>query len=134
MKNFPKLLIVALITLVAFSSQAQKKTLSVIAAEDTLTNAGTSNLTLSAPGAKASISFQLIVTKIDGAVAGTASLEGSHDGTNYAAISGTTFTLTNVAAQTAIWTVAPSSVPYYRIKIVGSGTQRCIPTATAIIR
>jgi hypothetical protein len=134
MKNLIRLFFIGALLSFSVAASAQLKSLTISAAEDTLTDAGTSYLKLTSNGFKNSISFQLKVVKIDGTVAATATLEGSHDGTTYASISSDSYTVTNVASQSHIWTVAPSSVPYYRIKLVGTGTQRCIPTATAVIR
>lgn len=64
-----------------------------------------------------------------GTTAGTVSLYGSVDGTNYRAISSTTFTATDVATQGFIWTLTGSPVPYYRVTWTGSGTM--VDTFTA---
>jgi hypothetical protein len=131
-----KVLFLLLMVTMAVGSMAQgtKKALTVLAADDTLVNVQTGYLTTTLSGSYAVVSFQLVFTRVSGTAAGTATLEGSHDGTNYSTIHATSVTLTNVASQSAIWTIAPSNVPYYRIKIVTSGTQVSIPTGTVVYR
>jgi hypothetical protein len=131
-----KVLFLLLLVTMAAGSMAQgtKKALTVSSADDTLVDAQTGYLTTTLNGSYGVVSFQLKVTKVSGTVAGTATLEGSHDGVTYASIHGTSYTITNVASQSAIWTIVPSNVPYYRLKLVMSGTQSSIPTGTVVYR
>lgn len=86
-------------------------------------------------GYKESVSFMLTVTKGTGTVAGTAVLQGSHDGTIYSTVEGkASVTLTDVATQSFNWTLAPSAYQYYRIQVTTTGTQTSTPTATVLIR
>lgn len=81
------------------------------------------------------VSAVLIVTRNSGALGGTAALEISHDGTNYATAPGTTVaTLADVATQTFSWAVYPSSGIYYRIRVTTTGTQTSTPTGTLLVR
>jgi hypothetical protein len=135
MKNFILMLICAIG--LAFASTSESKAqlidLSVSAAEDTLTDAGTSNLTTTIQGQRSVITFQLSVSRVSGTAAGTAKLQGSINGTNFFDI-GSAYTITNVASQHNVWIVTQSPYTFYRINIVGAGTQVIAPTGKALIR
>lgn len=107
---------------------------------DTVTNAGTKTLT----SARTSLSYKTIsidvtVTKLSGTIAGTITLQGSVNGTNYVTVptafietpsgqapystgGAATFTATNVATQTKIWSIIGNPYAYYRVSYTGSGT------------
>lgn len=90
----------------------------------TVTDAGTQNLAIKIPGSWTDLTFQLNVTKVTGTPAGTAFLQGSLDGVNYATVPGTdTLTLTNVASITKVWALNRSRFLFYNVKVVGTGTQ-----------
>jgi hypothetical protein len=129
MKNV-KFLFILFVSMMAFAANAQIS----FTSPATLTNAATAYSTRTINGPARSLSIQMVVTKTSGTVAGTASLEGSHDGTNYASISASTFTLTDVASQNFIWNLAPAPVPYYRVKFVTTGTMVAVPAVTAVVR
>lgn len=92
---------------------------------DTVTNAVTENLfigdgTTGKLKFNGSVSFILTVTKISGTVGGTATLQGSHNGTDWASIA-SAYTITD-ATQTKSFEVTKSYYTYYRINIVTTGT------------
>ena len=107
---------------------------------DTVTNGATEVMTapkLTLP--YKTISISATVTKTSGTIAGTITLQGSVNGSNYVTVptayietpsgqapystgGAATFTPTNVASQTKIWTVIGTTYPYYRISYAGSGT------------
>jgi hypothetical protein len=89
---------------------------------DTILNAGTEYATLKAQNAYTVATFQAVVTKISGTVAGTVVLQASLDGINYVSVGADTLTNTNQTTNTHIWTVEPSKYLYYRLKATGSGT------------
>lgn len=96
---------------------------------DTVTNTGTSYLTLANKGAAETVTIQLVATKISGTVAGTVTLLGSLDGTNYKALTQQevttaipTYTATDVASQTNIWVIKNNPYLYYRVSWTGTGT------------
>ncbi len=93
---------------------------------DTLSNGTTGYLAATVATAVDLLTFQLVLTKIDGTVAGTAIPQASIDGTNYVDISTDTFTLANQATNTKIWTFLKAPYKHYRIKVVTTGTQRSI--------
>jgi hypothetical protein len=117
-------------------------TLIPIAANDTLTDTDsawvyiattTANAqTFSTSGSVAdniSRAVTVRITKIDGTVAGSASLQGSNDGVNWETI-GTALTLTNVADQVKTFDMRSSGsliFKYYRAQFLSSGTNRQIP-------
>lgn len=136
-----KLLIILFVGLVAFSANAQvyslKNSLSPYAASDTVTNSGTGTLTsgvlTAAPAVTSTI--WVSVTKISGTVAGTITLQGSIDGTNWKALNTpntatalATFTATDASA-TYHWIISGSPMPYYRVSWTGAGTMSASFTA-----
>lgn len=68
------------------------------------------------------ISFQAVVTKVSGTVAGYAVIQGSNDGTNYLDVNTDSLLMTNVTTNTKVFVLTYNSHLHYRIKFVGSGT------------
>lgn len=94
---------------------------------DTITNTGTKTNTLKLSGSFNQVLIQSTVTKISGTVAGTLTLQGSVDGTNYvtadsSALHKRSFTATNVASQSVVFVIEKSPYLYYRVSYTGSGT------------
>jgi hypothetical protein len=94
---------------------------------DTITNAGSGYVGLTVTQTYNRISIQAVVTKISGTVAGTVTVQGSVDGTNYVTvnssyITSTTHTATNVATSTKMFVITGSPYKYYRLSYTGSGT------------
>jgi len=106
---------------------------------DTATNSGTSYVTTRVRGWYNTISIQAVATKISGTAAGTVTLQGSLDGTNFVTVptnylydvtgqepykvDGTaTLTVTDVTTSTKIFTVIGSPFQYYRLSHTGTGT------------
>lgn len=90
---------------------------------DTLTNAATEYLTLSTQISSNFniVEFALTVTKISGTVGGTATLQGSLDGTLWYTQPGVTaYTITD-ATQTTSFKVTDYGSRYLRIALVGTG-------------
>ncbi|MEK9157696.1 MAG: hypothetical protein AAB638_00750 [Patescibacteria group bacterium] len=120
---------IMLATCIAFSGQAQKARNfynalgSTLLVSDTVTNTATGFVQVDASLESGNVSsVQFIATKISGLVAGTIAIHGSNDGVDYASISSTTFTATDVATQGGIWQFTGSPVRYYRITWTGAGT------------
>lgn len=110
---------------------------------DTVTNTGTNFLTnrYIVSGQAQNVTICWTATKQSGTVAGTVTLKGSMDGTNFVTISGTnmygsdtytTFTATDVATQTNCWTIRGNPFPYYRISWTGAGTMAATQTASFV--
>lgn len=90
---------------------------------DTVTNTGT--VTMSSKivvGAPNQTTVSATFTKLTGTVAGTATLLGSINGTDWASASSTSYTVTDLASQTTSWPLAGKNYLYYRVNVVGSGT------------
>lgn len=124
-----KILILSLAFLIAFGAKAQTSltlynTLGPGSiTSDTVTNTGTGILQADASRFSGNVtSVQCTVAKTSGTVAGTLSLYGSNDGSNYAIISDSVYTATNVASQSFIWILSGSPVKHYRVSYTGSGT------------
>jgi hypothetical protein len=87
------------------------------------------------------VTVQVVATKISGTVAGTISLQGSLDGTNFKAITlteastaGPTYTATDVASQNFIWRLSQNPYAYYRVSWTGAGTMSAKFTANILSR
>lgn len=94
---------------------------------DTTTNTAESYVTLPIQNWYNTISIQSVVTKISGTVAGTVTLQGSLDGTNYVTVDSNYATVvsyspTNVATSTKLFVVTGSPYRYYRLSYTGAGT------------
>lgn len=130
-----KILFLSLICLLAFSARSQTfvlhNALGSTILTDTVTNTGTGLVQVDASRVRGNVtSVQFIATKISGIVAGTIALHGSNDGTNYASISSTTFTATDVASQGGVWQLTGSPVKHYRVTWTGVGTMSATIKAT----
>lgn len=115
---------------------------------DSVTNTGSAYLKAQVSGV-GTITVACAITKISGTGAGTAVLQGSLNGTNWQTISlasglvqaagstgvaNDTFTLTNVTTQSCSWFLAHNQYSYYRVYIVGSGTELLSLTGILIQR
>lgn len=100
---------------------------------DTITNAITENQFGIIQGSNIHATFQPTFTKISGTAAATVKLQGSIDGLSWSDI-GSSYTVTDVASQTASFTVVPSSWQYYRLNIVPTGTQSVKVTTPVLVR
>ena len=125
MKKILFFLFASCLTFGAFSQADMKSAVYTSNTLDTVTNAATKYLV----SAKQGISYGAIVTvaftatEISGTTGGTATLQGSLDGTNWYTAPGTTaYTLTDVAAQTTVFKVTSSGEVYFRLAVVGTGT------------
>jgi hypothetical protein len=96
---------------------------------DTVVNAGTKAINLTVSGSYNSGALQVIITKIDGTVAGNAIFQGSVDGVNYVNLD--TLATSNVATQTKIFIQTPVLYPFYRVSYTGTGTMRAIISGKA---
>lgn len=98
-------------------------------AKDTVTNAGTVNISTPANYfnvSEGTWSAGIVVTKLTGTTAGTAILQASIDGTNFTNLYGDSrdsFTLANTATQVKHWFVAGVKPKTVRVRVVGTGTQ-----------
>lgn len=94
---------------------------------DTTTNTGTSYVGLGVSNWYNTVTIQSVVTKISGTVAGTVTLQGSIDGTNYVTVSSsyadvTSYSPTDVATSSKLFVVTGSPYRYYRLSYTGTGT------------
>lgn len=109
---------------------------------DTVTNTATKSVYYQVQNWYQDVSLQVVVTKLSGTAAGTVTLQGSVDGTNFATVStaylvniasaapyttggGATLTVTNQTTNTKIFTLNGSPYQYYRLSYTGSGTMSC---------
>lgn len=97
------------------------------AVKDTTDDTGTSYITLGVQKWYNTVTIQSVVTKISGTVAGTVTLQGSIDGTNYVTVNSsyadvTSYSPTDVATSTKLFVVTGSPYRYYRLSYTGAGT------------
>lgn len=118
-----KVLIFLGLAVLAFGALAQDVKLMPLVLGDTITNTGTVTKTLPAitSGFSGTV-VDALLTKISGTGAGTAQLQISNNGTTFFN-SGSAYTITNVAAQSAIFSIAAPVPKYVRILFTGSGTE-----------
>lgn len=120
-----KFLILTLFTLACFIGNAQVNTMTSAAYPanviDTVTNTATKYLVSGRLGKGATVTVQFTATEISGTTAGTATLQGSLDNSNWYTI-GSAYTLTDVAAQTTAFKVTTPNEVYLRVAVTGSGT------------
>lgn len=114
--------------LISFAASAQQPTVPAGRGEyvgkvmdTTITNAGTPAVVIPVIGAKTTVSFQYVITKTSGTVAGSIALYGSLDGgTTYALIN--SYTLTDATASTSL-TYNYAGYNKYKVLVTTSGTQ-----------
>lgn len=124
-----------LLCLLSLGAQAQTSVLADLKSvysltSDTVVNTATVTLTSAAiSGPAQDVSVQIVCTEISGTTAGTITLLGSLDGTNFVALTDsttvpaiTTKTATDVASQSFLWNIKGSPYRYYRVSWTGSGT------------
>lgn len=122
MKLYRFLFILAL-GLISFSTQAQRAVLMPLVLGDTIVNTGTvTKLLPPLTAGYSGVSIQANLAKISGTGAGTAQLQISLDGTNFVN-SGSAFTITNVTAQAASFTISSPVPVYAQLLFTGSGTE-----------
>lgn len=97
------------------------------AISDTTTNTATSYVTLPVSNWYNTVTIQSVVTKISGTVAGTVTLQGSIDGTNYVTVNSsyvnvTSYSPTDIATSSKLFVVTGSPYRYYRLSYTGAGT------------
>jgi hypothetical protein len=143
MKKILSLLLLATLFLIVLPSVTEKAnaqivtTLTPTAADDTLTNADTANVYISAGlgstttaiADNISRSVECLLTKLSGTAAGSVKLQGTIDGTNWVTISSDTFT--NITANVFVYEMrtTPGNLIYkqYRVQFITSGTVSAIP-------
>jgi hypothetical protein len=111
---------------------AQVKDLTLSGA--TVTNTGTGTAT--SPKLDSdfrNVSLTLLITKTSGTVAGSVTLQGSIDGTNwYSFTSPAAVTATDVATQVVTFQITDKIFPYYRASYTGTGTMVAVISAAKI--
>lgn len=99
--------------------------------DDTIANTATGYVSKLVPNYWEYVTIQAVVTKLSGTAAGTVTLQGSIDGTNFVTVkssylNGTaTLSVTNVTTNAKIFVVTGSPYKYYRLSYTGSGTMSC---------
>lgn len=120
-----KILAIALM-LMTFSTYAQyaDNSVSKTMTGGTLTNSGTTYVTLTIGQFYEVASFQVVCTKVSGTLNGYVSLQYSNDGTNYIEVDITdTLHISNQTTNTKIFVVTHNKAQYYRLACVGRTTQ-----------
>lgn len=138
MKKFITLVILSAGMLIGFAPEATAQFSGPLLSQyslplDTLSNATTKFEKVKINGYFDVTTIQLVATKISGTAAATVTLQGSLDGVNFYTI-GSTYTVTDVATQSAVFSINPSTALWYRLQVVGTGTQSVKLTAQYIVR
>lgn len=95
---------------------------------DTIVNTATDYVEYQVKAYHKTMSIQALVSKVSGTVAGTVTIQGSLDGTNFVTVSTTyldgtaTLTALNQSATTKLFVITGSPYRYYRLSYTGSGT------------
>lgn len=133
--------ILSLCFIFAFANESKAQTQSMTATTYTVIDTGTINLGLKLNESWDIVTVQYKGVKVSGTVAGTATLQGSVDGTNFSTIDARMFrdslnayTNTNVATNTKIFVLNKSPYLYYRVAVVGSGTMNLVVSAIVLPR
>lgn len=121
-----KLFSILLLSLLTFGLNAQVVT-AMVKSATTMTNSTAVTATLNTQYCTENLSIQAVVTKSTGTVAGTVTLQGSVDGTNYVTVSSsyadvTSYNPTDVATSSKLFVVTGSPYRYYRLSYAGAGT------------
>ncbi|MEB3151458.1 MAG: hypothetical protein VKL60_20880 [Sphaerospermopsis sp.] len=103
-----------------------------------VTNGGTATATATINNSYETATIQAVFAKTSGTLGGTATLQASLDGTNYATVptaatvaGAATYTVTDVASQSVIFIINKAPYKFYRISWTGTGTM--VGTLTAYI-
>ena len=129
MKKILSLTILCLFVSLGLNAQTFQMT-SQYATGDTISNTGTKACSLKVVHTYKQVTIQALITKISGTVAGTVTLQGSIDGTNFVTLDTaalqtdgpSTFTATNVATQNKLWIVNNAPYLWFKLSYTGSGT------------
>lgn len=133
MKN---LLSILFIFCLSFTLKAQ---VAMTIAGSPVTNTGTGTATATITNTYETAAIQAVFTKTSGTLAGTATLQASLDGTNYATVAtgatvagAATYTVTDVASQSVIFIINKAPYKYYRVSWTGTGTMVGTISATIL--
>lgn len=128
-----KIFVFLLISLAFFEAQSQGVTTLPLLQGDTLTNAGTAARTWTASAGYSGIIIQVNLAKLSGTGAGTVQMQGSLDNVTFTNI-GAAFTITNVATQSAYFSIA-GPLPYWiKVLSTGSGSESVVLTYKYVFR
>lgn len=118
---------------ITYSAVGYLKSTPTHSSTDTITNAVTKYQYGIVNGANVHVTVQSTFTKISGTAAATVKLQGSVLGIDWNDI-GSSYTVTDVASQTASFIVTPSTYQYYRLSIVPTGTQSVKVESPVLVR
>jgi len=133
MKN---LLSILFVFCLSFTLKAQ---VAMTIAGSPVTNTGVGTATATITQSYETATIQAVFTKTSGTLAGTATLQASLDGTNYATVAtqatvagAATYTVTDVATQSVIFIINKAPYKFYRVSWTGTGTMVGTISATIL--
>ena len=121
MKKFLMIAVVSLLGFAAHSQTSLKSAAYPANTLDTVTNTATKYLVSGAIKGAKTVTVSFTATEISGTTGGTATLQGSLDGSHWYTI-GSAYTLTDVAAQTTSFKITDFGDLYLRVAVTGTGT------------
>ncbi|MDF2189289.1 hypothetical protein [Paraflavitalea sp. CAU 1676] len=109
-----------LLSSMGFTASAQNSVAMPLVAGDTIANAGTVSKEFPVTGNYSLANAQVVITKINGTVAGTTKLQGTLNGTNWVDI-GSAYTNTDVATQSTAFQIT-GGVTWSRLRVLSTGS------------
>jgi hypothetical protein len=134
MKNLIVIVTVMLCFAFCTVQDAQSQSILMAGSGDTIVNTGAKSVSQKFTTTANVVSFQAVVSKVSGTVAGTAVLQASNNDTTWVTISTDTLTLTDVAVNSKVWNVPNNPYVSYRILYTGSGTMAAVARGWAVRR
>lgn len=136
MKN---LLSIVFVFCLSLGAMAQTSAVTMTVSGSPVTNGGVATATATINGKYETATIQAVFTKTSGTLAGTATLQASLDGTNYATVAtqatvagAATYTVTDVASQSVIFIINKAPYRFYRVSWTGTGTMVGTISATIL--
>lgn len=118
-----KFIVIALALILAVSSSFAQSAVQILPlAGSVLVNTATVTHKVTTTSGISGLHLQAVITKNSGTGAGTAQLQVSNDNVNFVN-SGSAYTITDVATQSTVFSVAAPVPQYVQILYTGSGTE-----------
>jgi hypothetical protein len=121
MKKLISIMLFAFVAL-AINAQSGKAVQLPVILGDTITNTATAYKIITVTGGYQTLAIQPVLTKVSGTAAGTVTMYGSQDGTNYYPLGDTLLMQDHAAAVSKLFKYTDPGYTYYKISYTGVGT------------